>query len=185
MDATTAMQQTNALFTSMIASLTPEHREMSTPCDQWTVHDLLGHVCGGAQMIAGGLQDQVPPEEPPDYLAGGPVAGWTDARTALEAAATPEALAASHQMPFGEVPGEMALAVISADILTHAWDLAQATGISHGISDGLAEFALQAWMPLVPAEGRTGDGFKAAVSVAADASPVDRLVGYTGRTPLS
>lgn len=177
------MHQTNALVTTMIASLTPEHREMSTPCDQWTVHDLLGHMYGGAQMIAAGLQGDAPPAEAPDFLADGPVAGWATARAALEVAATPDALAATHQMPFGEVPGEVAVAVITADILTHAWDLAEATGITHGISSELAEFGLAAWMPVVPAEGRTGDGFKAAVNVAADASSLDKLLGYTGRSP--
>jgi uncharacterized protein (TIGR03086 family) len=183
MDATTAMNQTNTLVTTMVGSLTPEHREMATPCDDWSVHDLLGHMCGGIQGMAGGLQDQAPPAEAPDFLAQGPAAGWADARAALEAAATPEALTAMHQMPFGEVPGEMALSVIVADVVTHAWDLGQATGIDHGISDELAAFALQTWMPLVPAEGRTGDGFKAVVDVGSDASALENLVAYTGRQP--
>jgi hypothetical protein len=155
MDATTAMNQTNTLVTTMLESLTPDHREMATPCDDWTVHDLLGHMCGGVQGMAGGLQGQAPPE----------------------------ALAATHQMPFGEIPGEMAVSVIVADVVTHAWDLGQATGIDHGISDELAEFALQTWMPLVPADGRTGDGFKAVVEVGPNASALDNLVAYTGRQP--
>ena len=183
MDATTAMSQTNALVTTMVASITPDHKEMATPCDDWSVHDLLGHMCGGVQGMAGGLRGQAPPEEAPDFLAQGPVAGWADARAALEAAATPEALTAMHQMPFGEVPGEMAVSVIVADVVTHAWDLGQATGIDHGISDELAAFALQVWTPLVPAEGRTGDGFKAVVDVGSDASALDNLVAYTGRQP--
>lgn len=185
MNPTTAMNETNALVTEMVSSLTPEHREMSTPCEQWTVHDLLGHMCGGAQMIAGGLRDQAPPDDVPDFLAEGPAAGWAAASAALESAATPEALAANHQMPFGEVPGAMAVSVITADFVTHAWDLSQATGIDHGISDDLAEFALQTWMPVVPAEGRTGDGFKPAVPVAEDASALEKLVAYTGRNPAS
>ena len=183
MDATTALHQTNDLVTTMVSSLTNEHREMATPCEGWTVHDVLGHMCGGAQMIAGAMQGQAPPSEAPDFLADGPAAGWAAASAALAAAATPEALAAKHQMPFGEVPGEVAVSVIAADFITHAWDLSQATGIDHGISDELAAFALQTWMPVVPAEGRTGDGFKPAVNVGADASPLDKLVGYTGRTP--
>ena len=185
MDVTTAMTQTNTLVADMVAKLTPEQAELATPCDQWTVHELIAHMCGSVQMVAGALGGQAPPSEMPDFLAGGPAAGWAAASAALEAAATPDALAAKHQMPFGEVPGEMAVAVIAADGITHAWDLAQATGIEHGISDELAAFALQAWQPVVPAEGRTGDGFKAVVEVPAGASVVDQLAGYTGRTPLS
>lgn len=186
MDAVEAMKQTNDLVTGLVAGLTPDHREMATPCDQWTVHDVLNHMCGGAHMVAGGMQGQAPeggPGEMPDFLADGPAAGWAAAAAHLSAAATPEALAQKHQMPFGETPGEMAVAVITADHVTHAWDLAKATGQPLQMSDELAEFALNAWKPVVPAEGRTGDGFKAAVAVDEGASALDKLVAYTGRQP--
>ncbi len=177
------MQQTNQIVTGLIAGLTPEHREMSTPCEKWTVHDLIGHMCGGGQMIAGGLQGQAPPAEAPDFLADGPANGWANAYAALSAAATPEALASNHQMPFGEVPGEVAVSVITADHLVHAWDLAQATGQELDVDEELATFALQTWQMVVPAEGRTGDGFAPAVTVPDDASALDRVVAYTGRQP--
>ena len=183
MDPTTAMNQTNELVSGLIHNLTPEHRAMSTPCDGWSVHDLLGHMCGGAHMIAGGIQGQAPPSEMPDFLAEGPAKAWAAAAEALADAATPEALSASHQMPFGEVPGAVAVSVITADHITHAWDLAIATGQQVDVSDELAEFALAAWKPVVPAEGRTGDGFKAAVAIVNNASALDRLVAYTGRQP--
>ena len=57
-------------------------------------------------------------------------------------------------MPFGEVPGEVALSVITADHLTHAWDLARATGQDIEVDDELAEWALATWQVVVPAEGR-------------------------------
>lgn len=182
MDATTAMNRTHAALEPVFAGLQPEHREMSTPCAEWTVHDLIGHMCGGAHAIAGGLQGQAPPEGEVDHLSQGPVNGWNDAKAALIAAATPEALEAMHQMPFGEVPGEMALSVITADHLTHGWDLARATGQPIAIDDDLAEWALQTWQAVVPAEGRQG-GFDDVVPVSESASAVDRLVGYTGRQP--
>jgi len=183
MDATTAMQQTQPIVTALIDGLTLDHREMSTPCDQWTVHELVEHMCQGGQMIAGGLQGQAPPEEAPDYMADGPAAGWAATSAALRNAATAEALAANHEMPFGEVPGEVALSVITADHLVHAWDLAQATGQDLDIDDDLAEWALQTWQVVVPAEGRTGDGFADVVAVPDDAAVTDQLVAYTGRRP--
>lgn len=177
------MEQTNQLVTGLIDGLTPDHREAMTPCDQWTVHDLIEHMCGGAHMVAGGLEGQAPPEETPDFLAGGPAAGWAAAAAHLMEAATPGALAATHQMPFGETPGEVALAIITADHVTHAWDLAKATGQELAVSDELAEFSLDAWRPVLPPEGRSGDGFKAAVEISSDASMIDQLVAYTGRQP--
>jgi uncharacterized protein (TIGR03086 family) len=183
MDATTAMQQTGPIVSDLIAGLTPDHREVSTPCAEWNVHELIEHMCQGGQMVAAALQDQAPPDEAGDLLADGPAAGWAAAAAALSDAATPDALGAAHEMPFGEVPGEVALSVITADHLVHAWDLAQATGQGFDIGDDLAGWALQTWQVVVPAEGRTGDGFAAAVPVAEDAPVVDRLVGYTGRQP--
>jgi uncharacterized protein (TIGR03086 family) len=183
MDATTAMNQTDQVVTSLISGLSPEHREMPTPCADWTVHDLIEHMCGGGHMVAGALQGEAPPDEAPDLLAEGPAIGWAGTAAHMVAAATPEVLAAKHQMPFGEVPGEMALSVIVADQVVHAWDLAQATGQDPQVDDELASFALQTWQMVVPAEGRTGDGFAAAVAVPDDTSALDRVVAYTGRQP--
>ena len=183
MDAIIAMNQSDALITGLIAGLTPDDREKSTPCDEWTVHELLGHMCGGAHMIAGALRDEAPPSDPPEVLADGPAAGWAAASADLSAAATPEALAGTHTLPFGEMPGSMAVSVIVADQITHAWDLARATGQDLDLDDELAEFALGTWQPIIPAEGRSGPGFKAVVEVADDASTIDRLVAYTGRQP--
>ena len=133
-------------------------------------------------MIAGALQDEAPPDEATDFLADGPAAAWSRATAHLTAAATPDALAANHQLPFGEVPGEVALSIIAADHATHAWDLATATGQHLQVSDDLAKFAYQAWLPLIPAEDRTGDGFKAAIPVGDDAGALERLIAYTGRS---
>lgn len=183
MDATTALDQTDEIVSQLIAGLTPDQREAPTPCTGWTIHDLIAHMCAGGHMVAGGLQGQAPPEEAPDHLADGPAAGWTATVEALRAVATPELLGATHQMPFGEVPGEVAMSIIVADHLTHAWDLAQASGQDIAVDDELALWALDTWRPVVPADGRTGDGFAAAVSVGDDAPALDQLVAYTGRRP--
>ena len=48
-----------------------------------------------------------------DHLADGPVSGWAQVAAALEKASTPEAMAATHRMPFVaipmDVPGEFLL----------------------------------------------------------------------------
>jgi uncharacterized protein (TIGR03086 family) len=185
MNATDAMQQTDEVVSDLIAGLAADQRDHATPCDEWTLHDLLGHMCGGGHMVAGALLGEPMPEEAPDHLVDGPVAGWAGTMEHLRAAATPENLASTHQLPFGEMPGEVALSVIVADHLTHGWDIARASGQDFEIDDELAEWALATWKQLVPAEGRTGPGFKPVVPVDATASPVDQLVAYTGRHPAT
>ena len=102
MDATAAMQQTGPIVTDLIAGLTPANRETSTPCADWNVHELIEHMCQGGQMVAGALQDQAPPEDGGDLLSDGPAAGWAATAGALSGAATPDALGATHEMPFDE-----------------------------------------------------------------------------------
>lgn len=182
MDATTALTQTDEIVSSLIAGLTADRRESATPCPDWNVHVLIAHMCSGGHMVAGGLLGEDPPAEPPDVLADGPAKGWADTATHLRAAATPEVLGAQHDMPFGEVPGELAMSIIVADVLTHGWDLAQASGQGFEIDDDLATFALTTWETIAPAEGRTGDAFGPALPVAGGATAQQRLVAFTGRS---
>lgn len=183
MDATEAMTETNQMMDGLVAGLKPEHKDQPTPCDEWNVHELIEHMVQGGHLIAGALQDQPMPDEIPDFLADGPAAGWAGARDAMTAASTPEAIEATHEMPFGEVTGEMGLSVIASDHLVHGWDLAQATDQSIDVSEDLAQFALATWQAVVPAEGRDGPGFADVVPVADDASSLDKVVAYTGRQP--
>jgi len=185
MDATTALAQTNDVMTSVIARLTPEHREESTPCAEWNVHQVLEHVCQGSHMVAGALQQQAPPADgdSPDLMANGPAEGWANAHAALSSAATAENLSGNRELPgLGTMPGEVAMSVIVADALTHAWDVAKGTGVDIEIPEELAGWALATWQQVVPAEGR-GDGFADVVAVDDDAPAVDRLAGWTGRRP--
>ena len=92
MDAKTALQESDVLLTGLTNGLTPEHREMRTPCDQWNVHELVDHICSGTHGIAGGLAGEAPPTEPPDFMADGPANAWREAAAHLTAVATPEVL---------------------------------------------------------------------------------------------
>ncbi len=181
MDATAALNQTDHIVTGLIAGLTPDQRENATPCPDWNVHDLIGHMCAGGHMVAGALLGDAPPADAPDYLADGPAKGWAETAALLRRAATAEVLGETHQMPFGDMPGEMALSIIVADALTHGWDLAQASGQPIEIDDELAAFALATWETVAPAEGRTGDAFGPALPVAEPSAVQDRLVAFTGR----
>ena len=92
-------------------------------------------------------------------------------------------LAQNYDSPgLGAMPGEVAMSVIVADALTHAWDVAKGTGVNIEIPEELAGWALATWQQVVPPEGR-GGGFAEVVPVGDDASAVDRLAGYTGRQP--
>ena len=180
MDPVQAMQETHAVVAAMVAQLTPDHREMQTPCKKWVAHDLVGHMVGGAHMFSAVIAGEQPNMEG-DPMADGPVAGWAAGSAALAAAATPENLGAMRQAPFGEMPGAVLLSVMSADHLVHAWDLSKATGIDHGISDELAEFAMGCWQQALPDAARDGDAFDQIQPCADDAPAMDKVAAFTGR----
>ncbi|RMH72637.1 MAG: TIGR03086 family protein, partial [Actinomyces sp.] len=161
----------------------PEHRELATPCRKWTVHDLVGHMVGGAAKMAAALDaDPAAGADPDgDPLAAGPAQAWADASARLASAATPENLGAERSFPFGTLPGAMGLSVIVADHLTHAWDLARATGQELDVDDELAAWAHQVWSMVLSDELRNGDAFDVEQPCPAGAPAIDRLAAFTGR----
>jgi uncharacterized protein (TIGR03086 family) len=177
-----ALAATDRLMTSVIAQLAPEHRENPTPCTEWNVHEVCDHVVRGCHLVAHGLRGEPMPDAA-DYMAEGPGKAWADAYDTLAAAATPEILAATHDMPFGQVTGQQAISVMAADAATHAWDIATGAGVDFAMPEDLAEFALATWQVVIPPEAPRGVGFGSIVPVADDAPALDRLLGFTGRQP--
>jgi uncharacterized protein (TIGR03086 family) len=136
-------------------------------------------MIGGAATLAAAFRG-VEPSEPDttDVLA-----GFGPALTGLvEAVHCPGALDRTVQAPFGEVPGATLARFVVLDGLVHGWDLATATGQPYEPSEALVAeveaFARQAVEPL-----RDGDTFAAAVAPPPSATPIQRLVAFTGRRP--
>jgi uncharacterized protein (TIGR03086 family) len=75
-----------------------------------------------------------------------------------------------------------ALGVAFTDALIHGWDVAQATGQDATMPDGLAQAAYTTIHGRFTDEQRKGL-FAPEVPVAGDATPQQRLLAYTGRTP--
>ncbi|MFN3254095.1 MAG: hypothetical protein ACE37B_00225 [Ilumatobacter sp.] len=66
------------------------------------------------------------------------------------------------------------------DAVTHAWDIADATGIDHGIDEASASAALVSMQPM-EAMLRAPGRFASARPTDA-ASAVDRFIAFAGRT---
>lgn len=127
--------------------------DSSSPCEEWSAREVLGHVCWGTRNIASGVSGGPGPDEQPEAEIAGddPLAAWEVSRAAVtEALDTNGVLQRTIQSPFGEMKVDGALAVFLGDITMHTWDLATAAGIDHGIPDVLAE-------RVVAAIGAAGD----------------------------
>jgi uncharacterized protein (TIGR03086 family) len=178
-DPQTAHQRAQDAFAYVLANVTPDRFREPTPCSQWTIGDLIHHVVGGNNMIARRAKkpDESSPESP-DLVeayrasAAGAVAGF----------AKPDAMTAIYDLPFGQVPGSVLIGMRTTDVLTHAWDLAKATGQSTDLDPELATEALAVARERVqPAFRGPGRPFGHEQPCAPDRPPADRLAAFLGR----
>jgi uncharacterized protein (TIGR03086 family) len=162
-----------------------------TPCTEWDVRGLLGHIIG-TLWLAGGLFADQPPRYPmapgslpaADLAGDDPVAAYAEAAAAaLAAVGAGDAITRTHVTPFGAMPGPGLAGFTTLDMLVHGWDLAIATGQPADLDGRLAAhvlaFAEQALATQDSRAGRIGP----AIAVPADAPVTSRLVAYLGRRP--
>src|SRR5215204_3520352 len=113
-------------FTEMIDGLKPEDWAAATPCEGWTVRDLVRHVVERDQRIAAMVGGPAP-EPLPD--GSDLVRRWHErVRWWADRLADPQQLAEVHSTPLGELTFEQATArFMIGELTVHTWDLARAT----------------------------------------------------------
>jgi uncharacterized protein (TIGR03086 family) len=81
--------------------------------------------------------------------------------------------------------GDAVVAMALGEYIVHGWDLATATRRTWSVADDAANAALAFLETTVAPEFRGPDSgfFDDEISVAADASALDRLLGFAGRDP--
>lgn len=169
-----------------IAAVRPDQLELPTPCPEYDVRHLLGHLMTVIERVgvigAGRSPFEVPQEIllPDDEV----VAGWTDAvaRT-LEVWTAEGILDSMIQVPWAVLPGRVVMAIYTSELSTHTWDLAVATGQTPAFDEATVAMALEAMRFGLPADGRDEAPFDEVVPVDDDAPTIERLVAWTGRDP--
>jgi len=158
-----------------------------TPCTDWDVHALIGHIIAGYQMFA-------------TACGTAPAAGGTSvtarelaaahraaASGALSAFSSPNAMQQIVQLPVGAVPGSVALGLALTDAVVHGWDLAKATGQDLSIEEGLAAMLLAGAQDSIGPDMRQPGGvmpvFAQPIAVAPDRPSGEHLVAFLGREP--
>lgn len=168
-------------FDAVVARTAGTDWQNATPCDGWNATDLLQHQCAvlnGVNAVAstGAMAKPSPPDDMSD-----PQAAWAATRDALLATLDqPGVLAQKGPFWFGAETVDDMIGVVVFDATGHTWDLAQATGQPHGLSDGLAQACYDAVEPLsdmMVETGRTGPR----IEIADDAPIVDRYLALVGR----
>lgn len=152
-----------------------------TPCTEWTVRDVVNHLVGTNFVIVAMFEESPMPERGADRLGDDPAGAYRRSDAALRAAAArPGVLERSQKSPLGVSTGASRLQWRIADLLTHMWDLVQATGVAAELPDDLTEQALTFVRAQLPGQSRAGR-FADPQPVADDAPAIDRLAAFTGR----
>jgi len=185
------LQRACAATQPIVEQVTPADYANRTPCTEWDVHDLVNHLLGTLELGRALFSDTAPetdagPGEVPsaDLAGDDPAKAYRVGMESLLAAATGDAVDRAHATPFGEMPGAMVAGFTAVDVLVHGWDLARATGQAVGFDDALAGEILGFARKTISDDTRAPRiGPEVPAPDGADASAIDRLVAFMGRTP--
>ena len=169
----------------LVAAVPDDALHWPTPCERYTVGDLLDHIGGLALAFAAAAR-----KTPLDGAASGDASrlapDWRDriprdVITAGEAWRDPDAWTGMTAAGGVDLPGDVAGVVALDELVLHAWDLAKATGQPAGY-DGPGLEAVHDLANQFQSAGVEGI-FGAAVEVPETAPLFDRILGLAGRDP--
>jgi uncharacterized protein (TIGR03086 family) len=181
------------VFGERVHAITEEQWQGDTPCDKWTVAELVGHLVE-ENLWAAPLLHGLDLDAAEKVVKGArslPVDGgvganraqeWDEASVAAaDAFSADGALDRDVAVSRGSTPARDYLMEMIFDLVVHGWDLGKAIGYPEPIPAELADV-------LYPEAKKFGDlsstgMFHAPVEVPADASSLDKLVALTGRDP--
>ncbi|MBY8857925.1 TIGR03086 family protein [Nocardia sp. CA2R105] len=165
----------------LIARIEPRQWEAPTPCTEWTVRDVVAHLVGLNLVFTALLEGGPMPDRQADHLGADPLAAYRTSAAAVTAAfGAPGVLDKTFSGPLGDATGVGRLRIRMADLLTHGWDLARATGLRADLPQDLVEESL-AYIRMQMAEHSRAGRFDDEQPVPQDAPALDKLAAFTGR----
>jgi len=172
--------------------ITGDHFDGPTPCGDWTVRDLAGHVLGLTLAFRMAADKEVAgsPDEGVQADVVDPGGAWRgrldDRLDALVAAwRRPDAWDGMAEAGGVTMPAPAMAQVAVDELVLHGWDLASATGQPYAC-DAASLDAVDAFTAAMsePGEEAGREGlFGPVVAVPADASRWHRALGRSGRDP--
>ncbi|MGV9709122.1 TIGR03086 family metal-binding protein [Gordonia sp. NPDC003424] len=170
--------------TDLLANVRDDQLDSLTPCDEFDVRALAGHLIGtagravvlaeGGDILAVSTRDDRHDAATYGALTSKAIDLWSDDAK----------LTAMVKVPWGEVPGAGALWGYVNETLVHGWDLAVATGQDSEPDPALAEATIVVAQQFIPASIRADDTvpFAPVVEPRAEAGPTERLANWSGRS---
>lgn len=184
MEPTAQLREILPRVITTVEGIRPDELGNPTPCTEFTVSGVIDHMVVLGSQFAYMFRGEEPPAvDPPAATTEVPVPEFRKAMDdLLDAVNSPGALDRTISAPVGEMPGETFARLVAFDGLVHGWDLARATGQDYDppkeVVDAVASFAGGAITP----ELRENGMFAHPTTAPSGATPLERLVAFSGRT---
>lgn len=164
-------------MSAVVAGITQDDLDRPTPCEKYTVGELLVHVDEGARGLAG---DRTSP--PLDLES-----SWQETLAHRlerlgDAWSAPEAWEGSTDLAGLDLPNAEWGRIALTEVVVHGWDLAKATGQEITLPDETVRACFEHVTGFLR-EPPVPELWGTPVDVPDDASLLDRVVGITGRSP--
>lgn len=188
MDLIEALDATDKQLSQVASTIEQDQWASDTPCDGWTVRNLVDHVASGCAASAvaarGAKRDEVEAVRAADHLGDDAVEGL---RSCLHAEIQAfEAADRDQSVEYFEFPAnvEFHLNMRLSEVLIHTWDLAKAIGADDTLNPQVVEIVLNHFSSIgrdaLRGSGKFGDG--PAESVASDLDRQQQLLALAGRS---
>jgi uncharacterized protein (TIGR03086 family) len=173
-DSVTSLSRALDQISELLEHVHEDNLHDPTPCRDWDVAQLVGHIVGGVRKFTEAARGRQP-----DWSAGPePV---TESWTATFDSAADDLRHAWHEA--GEEASPQAVDWQVAELTVHAWDLARALGQPTSELDAEAAERGLAFMSQGLTADNRGEAFGEPVPVADDAPAADRIAAFAGRDP--
>jgi uncharacterized protein (TIGR03086 family) len=182
-DPRVQLREASEVFRDVLRNVSAEQLTLPTVNDDWDVRGLINHVVIGNRWAAENVRYGSAPRPSGDGIGDRALldAYTESAAEMLAAFDEPGVFERTVEMPFGTLPVAAFAGLRFTDLISHAWDLAKATGQNTDLAPDLCEAALALSRQRLDGRDRTPTPFKDEVPVPADASAADRLAGYLGK----
>lgn len=181
------------LFGERVHAVAEDQWQLGTPCVEWSVADLVGHMVDehrwAAPLVHGHDLDAAAKivdgsrTLPVDGGVGANLAeAWDEAAAvSADAFSGDGALERSVRLSRGPAPAQEYIEEMIFDLVVHGWDLAKAIGYAEALPADLVE-TMYGWAKDYGDLSASGI-FDKPVEVPDSASAIDKLVALTGRHP--
>lgn len=171
-------------FTSAVSDIPPAAWDRPTPCERWTVRDVVNHMTSehlwAARLLRGATIEEVGTAYDGDVLGDDPYAAWRSA-----ARASAEAWA--YADPNGKVHLSSGTSTVAAygeemllDLVIHRWDVQRGADVGEALDGAAVQHLMDYYADRTDG---FGDGFAPAVPTDSEYAH-DHLIARTGRDPF-